>query len=167
MKKVWISWFISFAAALLCTIINIRFFRVSEMINLEFSTSAEMMRTHIMSIGCSAECCYHTLLMNTIVDFGFLVSYSLLTYVSFKLLLDVFQVSFKPWIYILSFTVGFLDIIENCFLLKTAIDQKEAYSDLFCWVVRIKWGFAIVPLLLVPMVMLYCLVLLLRTRQVR
>ena len=156
---------VSFLLALLCQVINLRYFRVSHMINLEFSSSAEMMKTNIMSIGCSPECCYETLKMNTIVDFGFLISYSLLTFFSIKLLLDVFQVSFKPWMYVLALIAGFLDIIENSFLMMTAMAQKEVYSVVFFWAVRIKWAFAIIPMLLVPMVIVYGLFLLLRTKQ--
>jgi hypothetical protein len=165
MKKVWVFWAISLLLALVCVFVNQYYFRMTEMIKLEFASSPEQMRTHIMAVGCSPECCYHTLKMNTLVDFGFLIAYSMLTFFSLKLFLDVFQVSVKIWVYILSFITGFLDVIENYFLLKTAFEKEETYSCIFFLVVRIKWAFAIVPLLLIPMVILYSLIVLLRTKK--
>ena len=165
MRKDWIFWIISLVLAVVCIAINQYFFRVNEMIRLEFVSSAEQMHTYIMAAGCPPEQCYYLLRMNTIVDFGFLISYSLLTYFSLKLFIDVFQVSRKLWVYILSFTTGLLDSIENYFLLKTAVENQEQFSLIFFWAVRIKWAFAIVPLLLIPMVMLYGLILLLRAKQ--
>jgi hypothetical protein len=166
MKKVWIFWIISLLLAIVFLAVNKYNFRVNEIVKLEFSPSAQMMHANIMAIGCSPGCCYNTLKMNTIIDFGFIVSYSLLTLFSFKLFLDVFQMNSKIWwVYILSFITGCLDIIENFFLLKTAVAQKEEFSFVFFWAVRIKWAFAIVPLLLIPIVLLYGLILLLRVKQ--
>lgn len=166
MKKAWISWIISLLLTVICMYINQHYFRVSEMIKLEFSSTAGEMHKHIMAIGCSPECCYHILKMNIIVDYGFLAAYSLLAYFSFKLFLDVFQLSSKAWwVYILSFGAGVMDAIENYFLLTTAVRQQEEFSRIFFWAVRIKWAFAIVPVLLIPMIILYGLILLLRAKQ--
>lgn len=166
MRKAWIFWIISLLLSVACLYINHHYFRMSEMIKLEFASTAGDMHKHIMAVGCSPECCYNVLKMNTIVDYGFLVFYSLLTYFSFKLFLDVFQLTSKAWwVYILSFSAGLLDAVENYFLLTTAIEQQEEFSWIFFWAVRIKWAFAIVPVLLIPMVMLYGLILLLRVKQ--
>jgi hypothetical protein len=166
MKKDWIYWIISLLLSVVCIYVNHNYFLVTEMIQLEFSSIAEEMHKHIMAVGCSPECCYHTLKMNTIVDYGFLVSYSLLTYFSFTLFLDVFQLSAKAWwVYILSFGAGVMDAVENYFLLTTAVSQHEEFSLIFFWSVRIKWAFAIVPMLLIPMIILYGLILLLKAKQ--
>ena len=161
MKKIWIFWITSLLLAVSCVIVNRLFFRVSEMLRLEFAASAENMRIQMLTIGSSIQYRYYILKMNTIVDYGFLVAYSLLTFFSLKLFLDVFQISPKKWwVYVLSFGTGLLDAVENYFLLKTAIVQQEAYSPVFFWAVRIKWAFAIVPILLIPMILLYGLILL-------
>jgi hypothetical protein len=166
MKKDWIFWMISLVLVAACIYINRFYFRMDDMIKLEFASTPEGMKKYIMSVGCSPECCYHTLKMNTIVDYGFLISYSLLTLFSFKLFLEVFQLSAKKWwVYALSFIPGVLDAIENYFLLNTALNQQENYSVIYFWAVRIKWAFALVPVLLIPMVIIYGLILLLRVKQ--
>jgi hypothetical protein len=166
MKKVWVYWILSLLMAIICLAVNHYIFPVREIIKLEFSSSAAMMHTYIMSNDCLAESCYERLKFNTIADYGFIVSFSMLTLFSFKLFLDVFQINSKVWwVYVLSFITGLLDVVENYFLLKTALTQQEAFSCFFYWVVRIKWAFAIVPFLLVPIVLFYALVLLLRTKQ--
>jgi hypothetical protein len=165
MKKKWVFWIISLLLTIVCVFINQQYFPMKEMIKLEFASSPEDMSNHIMAIGLPPVSCYHILLMNTIVDYGFLVSYSLLTFFSFKLFLDVFQLSVKPWVYFLSFMTGLLDAIENYFLIKTALAQEEIFSPVFFWAVRIKWAAALIPLLLIPIVMLYALLLLFRARK--
>jgi hypothetical protein len=103
--------------------------------------------------------------MNTLADYGFLLCYSLLTLFSLQLVLDVFQLPVKLWVYLLAFSTGLADAVENYFLLKTAVTQQEAFSSIYFWAVRIKWAFAIVPVLLIPIVILYSLILLLRAKQ--
>lgn len=164
MNKTWIYWLSSFVLTAICAYINYHCFRIDNMIALEFSDSACTMKHHIMAIADSGHGKYFILQMNTLIDFGFLVSYSLLTFFSFKLVLQVFQVATKPWVYFLSFITGLLDIIENIFLLKTGSSQREYYSDLFWWVVRIKWAFAIVAILLILIVIIYGAVILFRHR---
>ncbi len=165
MKKVWIYWLLSLLLAITCTLINQHNYRINDIVKLEFSNSAAALHQNIMNIGNAPANNYYILKMNTIIDYGFIVCYSFLTFISFVLFLDVFQLPIKKWVYILSFMVGFFDVIENWFLLKTAITQQEYYSTIFFWAVRLKWAFTIMPLLLVPIVFVYGLVLLFSVKQ--
>jgi hypothetical protein len=117
------------------------------------------MHNYILPVG------YQLLKMNTLIDYAFLVGYTLLTFFSFIIFLDVFQAAIKTWVYILSLATGFFDAIENCFLLSTAIKEKEVYSWIYFWAVRIKWAFAILPVLLITIVLLYSLIVLFRAKQ--
>ena len=163
MKKIWIYWITSFLFAIGFLVIIRYFFPVHEMLKLQFASSAAAMHEYIMSIGPSPDC-YHILKMNTLADYGFLLSYAMLTYFSFRIFLDVFQIAVKPWVYVLSFLPATLDAIENVFLLRMAINQQEEFSAVFFWIVRIKWAVAIIPLLLIPMILFYALILLFRAR---
>jgi hypothetical protein len=164
MKKIRIYWTVSLFFAILFLAINYFFYPIKKIVALEFSSSPEILQGYILGIGCDPSCCYHILKMNTIVDFGFIVAYSLLAYFSFRQLLDVFQIHFGWWVYALSFIPGLLDVIENLFLLKTGMDEQVYFSWIFSWVVRLKWAFAIVPFLLIPIVMLYILVIVFRSK---
>lgn len=156
MKKTWIYWIICLALTVGCIPVNRFQFRVEQMIQLEFASSAQQMQEYIMTIDNNdPQRCYHTLLWNTIWDYGFLVAYSLLVLFSFIIFLDVFQLIIRPWVYILAFITGVLDAVENYFLLRTASLQQEQFSCVYYWAVRIKWAFAIVPVLLITMVMVY------------
>jgi len=145
-------------------LVNYFFFRVPCIIELEFAGSAQKMRDCIAEIKGDS---YSILKYNTLVDYIFALSYSLLTLYSLIIFLDVFQIRIKAWVYILAFTTGFLDCIENIYLLKTGIDRQEVFSSVFYYVVRVKWAFAIIPMLLIPMMMVYGIILLLRTRTPR
>ena len=48
-----------------------------------------------------------------LADFGFIISYSLLTLFSFKILFDALQLPVKGWVDLLPFITGSLDIIES------------------------------------------------------
>lgn len=165
MKKTWTLWIISLALTVLCIWVNRTQYPVKQMIPLEFASSAGEMQHFISTIAPEPQRCYEILYHNTLWDYGFLLSYSLLTLFSFKIFLDVFQLKLRTWVYILSFITGLLDAIENYFLLRTASLQQEQFSGIYYWAVRIKWGFAIIPAFLILMVLAYSLILLFRTRK--
>ncbi len=165
MKKIWVCWIISLALTLLCIWVNRCQFRVQQMIPLEFASNADEMHQYIMTIHADHQRCYQVLYWNTIGDYGFLISYSFLTLFSFHIFLDVFQLKIRAWVYVLSFITGLLDAVENYFLLRTASLQQEQFSSIYYWAVRIKWGFAIIPAMLILMVMAYSLILLFRKRK--
>ena len=165
MKKTWVFWIISLALTLLCIWVNRYQFRVQQMIPLEFASNADEMHQYIMTIHAHHQRCYQVLYWNTIWDYGFLISYSFLTLFSFHIFLDVFQLKIRAWVYILSFITGLLDAVENYFLIRTASLQQEQFSCIYYWAVRIKWGFAIIPAMLILMVIAYSLILLFRRRK--
>jgi hypothetical protein len=157
MKKIWIYWTLFLLLTVGCIVINRKVFPVPGMLPLEFARSAESMRPHIMQQGLTASESYRLLKMNTVVDYLFLVAYSLLGWYSLLIVLQVFEVRIKKWMYGLIFITGALDAIENIFLLRTGIRQQEAYSWLYAWAVRLKWGAAMVLVLLITVVILYAL----------
>ena len=165
MQKTWTYWIISLALTVGCIWVNRTQYPVPQMIPLEFASSANQMQHFISTIDKDPQRCYDILYHNTLWDYGFLLSYSLLTLFSFNIFLDVFQLRLRNWVYILSFITGLLDAVENYFLLRTASLQQEQFSGIYYWAVRIKWGFAIIPALLILMVLLYSLIVLFRTRK--
>lgn len=165
MKKTWVFWIISLALTVLCIWVNRTQYRVEQMIPLEFASNAGEMQHFIITIDSEPQRCYEILYHNTLWDYGFLLSYSLLTLFSFKIFLDVFQLKIRAWVYILSFITGLLDAVENYFLLRTGSLQQEQFSCIYYWAVRIKWGFAIIPVMLILMVIAYSLILLFRVRK--
>ena len=165
MKKTWIYWWLSFGFALGCLLINSIFFRVPDIIKLEFAPGPEKMSDYILNIAPTAMESYHILLCNTITDYVFIVAYSLLTFFSFKIMLTLFEVSIGGWVYLISVVTGLLDCMENNFLMNAAIRHREEFSWLYFYIVRFKWAFALIPITLIPVVLTYGLIILLRNRQ--
>lgn len=166
MKKIWTYWWLSFGLLICCLVINYNFFRVPEMIKLEFAPTPEKMTEYILStLPSSVAESYHTLLYNTITDYAFIASYTLLTFFSFKILLALFDVSTGGWVYIISVVTGLLDCMENNFLMNAAIRRQEEFSWLYRDIVRVKWAFAIIPITLIPVVLIYGLIIFFRNRQ--
>jgi len=166
MKKIWTYWWLSFGLSVCCIVINCYFFQVPEMTKLEFAPTPEKMTEYILStFPSSVTESYHTLLSNTITDYVFIAAYTLLTFFSFKILLALFEVSIGGWVYILSIVTGLLDCMENNFLMSAAIRQQEEFSWLYQDIVRVKWAFAIIPITLIPVVLIYGLIIFFRNKQ--
>lgn len=158
MKKTWIAWSLSLLAAVVCNQVMHRYWQVPAILPLEFAHSAaEMQQAIAKTPGADP---YHVLLMNTWWDFGFLTAYSFTALFSFVLFFDVFQLRVRSWVYVLAFSTGLLDALENTYLLATAIHHQEKFSLFYFWVVRIKWALAVVPFLMILMTILYGLILL-------
>src|ERR1700753_3867406 len=114
-KKYWVYWLISLALFIICTIINGTVFRIPSIIKIELAPDAQTLQNYIARLSPDMMANYHLLKMNTIVDYGYLLSYSLLTLFSFKILFAVLQLRLPWWIYPLSFITGCLDSIENAY----------------------------------------------------
>ncbi|RYY59316.1 MAG: hypothetical protein EOO05_13660 [Chitinophagaceae bacterium] len=161
MKKTWNYWTVCLLFTITCIVINSTVFAFPCMLNLEFAKSAAAMEDYIRPSG------YHRLLMNTLVDYGFLIGYGLLAFFSLKIILEVFQGNVNSWIYLLSFITGALDAFENIFLLLSATRERAVYSDAYFWAVRIKWATAIIIVLVIAIVIIFSLIVLLRARPNR
>jgi hypothetical protein len=164
-KKYWIYWLVSLGFFLLCALINSFYYEISTIIQIEFAPSAQVLEGYIRQLSADMPSNYRLLQMNTIVDCGFLTGYSLLTLFSFKLLFATLQFRMPWWIYILALITGCLDLIENIFLLITAHRQQPLFSMFYYEVVRLKWGFGLIAFTLIPVIIVYGLVILLRARQ--
>ncbi|MEP7377684.1 MAG: hypothetical protein ABI675_30045 [Chitinophagaceae bacterium] len=165
MKRTWIAWGVAMLICVAFVILIKYFFPVPRILNVEFATTRQYMLEHILAGQSSQEVAFNTLKMNTILDFGFIIGYSLLTFFSLKIILDVFQLTLRNWVYVIAFTAGVFDVLENIFLIHVATTGLTEPSLFFIWVVRLKWATAIVPLLVIPVVLVYSLIILLRTRQ--
>lgn len=163
-QKLWLGWVASFAASAAFLTLLLNVFAVKEMFCLEFAHSKNEMKDIIMGIGGKDGAVkYGILKMNTIADFGFLASYSLLALFSLKLLLHGLEMKHSHWmVYALAFITGFLDCVENAHLLMSGIYEKPFFSIVYFFAVRLKWGFGIFVLLLVVIIFLYGLVLAIR-----
>lgn len=149
MKKPWILWLISLACAAACMLVMHKYYLIKNILPLEFAPSAADMKTWVNTIDPNPANAYRILLLNTCWDYGFLISYTLLTFFSFLLIRNLFALSIKPGLYLVAFIAGIFDMVENYFLLQTALHQQENFSMVYFWAVRIKWCFAIVNVLLV------------------
>lgn len=157
MKKYWYKWLLFLLIAIICQVVNKFYFPIPEIIKLEFSTTAELMLTNILSIAPTPERCFYILKYNTIIDYVFILAFTFLLFYSFKILLTSFSYRINSWIIILCLATGFFDIIENYFLLKSAILNIANFSQIFLWAVRIKWIFSIVPIIIIPITFIYVL----------
>ena len=166
MKNLWICWIVSLIITMSASLTNRYVYRVEQIIKLEFAPSADSMRTYIEGIdNSSKEHSYYILKKNTEIDFIFLIGYTLLTFFSIAILLSVFDVRPSGWVYVISILPGFFDCLENIVLMSSAIRQREDFSWLYCDIVRIKWAFAIVPFMVIPIVIIYGSIVLFRSRH--
>lgn len=166
MKKTWIGWGICLILFIVASWVNFHFFRVQNILAIEFARTTVDMHNCIAAIAGTLAESYRILYLNTLVDYFYLVAYTLLIVFSFRITFDAFDIADNTLLYVLAVIPGVFDSIENIFLLQTALQQKEVLSWVYIWAVRIKWGAAIFPFMLVPVVMIYGLVLALRKRQV-
>lgn len=155
MKKYWYKWLLFLLIATICQVVSKFYFPIPEIIKLEFSTTAQLMLTNILSIAPTPEGCFYILKYNTIIDYVFLISFTLLLFYSCKILLTSFNYPMNSWIIVLCLATGFFDIIENYFLLKSAILNIANFSKIYFWAVRIKWIFSIVPIIIIPITFIY------------
>ncbi|MFM2360536.1 MAG: hypothetical protein RLY16_2529 [Bacteroidota bacterium] len=155
MKNNWIKWWICLLGGLTTQWINKLYYPVKNILPLEFARNENDMLNQVMAIASSANQSFDVLWYNTLVDCFFLVIYTLLFYYSVKILLAGFQQAFKQWMVFLIVATGFWDIIENYFLLTTAIRQQINFSMIYFWSVRIKWMFAVLPGIIVPAAILF------------
>lgn len=161
MNKNWLGWIISLILVIVASFVNLHYFQVPNIIAIEFARDASTMSERINENPDG----YLALLFNTIVDYGYILAYTSLILFSIKITLDGLEAKSARWFYWLGVLPGAMDAIENGFLLRTAIWHQETISWLYIFVVRIKWGAAILFYMLVPIVMLYGLIILFRARQ--
>lgn len=165
MKKTWIGWSVSLILFIVASFVNLYFFRVPNILAIEFARTTADMHNCITTIADSLEESYRILYLNTLVDYFYLTAYTLLIVFSFRITFEAFEITKNKWLYVFAVIPGVLDAVENVFLLQTALQQKEVLSWVYIWAVRIKWGAAIFPFMLVPIVMVYGLVIALAKRQ--
>jgi hypothetical protein len=164
-KTNWLNWSLCLTVAIASQIVSKLYFPIPDIIKLEFSSSAAILQDNINAISFSPERSYSILKYNTIIDFVFIAAFTLLTYYSGKIILASINYPMKLWMIILCGATGFFDIIEDYFLLSSALEHGANFSMIYFWAVRIKWAFSVVPIVLVPTAILYGLVKLLRRQQ--
>jgi hypothetical protein len=165
MSKIWLGWVISLILVVGTSVVNLHYFPVPNIIAIEFARDATTMFERIQANAPQPAEAYHLLLDNTIVDYGFILAYTALILFSVRITLGGLEARGGRWFYWLGAVPGIMDGIENSFLIATAIRQHETISWLYLFVVRIKWGVAILFYMLIPLLFLYGLILLFRARQ--
>lgn len=165
MKKTWIGWSVSLILFIVASFVNLYFFRVQNILAIEFARTTVNMHDCIKEIAGNLEESYRILYLNTLVDYFYLIAYTLLIVFSFRITFDAFDITKSKWLYVLAVIPGVLDAVENIFLLQTALQQKEVLTWVYIWAVRLKWGAAILPFMLVPIIMVYGLVIALAKKQ--
>ncbi len=167
MNKQWFLWILSLLFATTATVVNQKYYRVENIIKIELAPCPDSLNTYIQAIApdSSREVCFHVLMNNTIVDYYFVLGYTLLTLFSFGILLDVFDLTIPGWVYVVSVMTGLFDCCENNYLMNMSIRQREDFSWLYYDIVRIKWAFSIIPFIVIPITLFYGLTLLLRNRN--
>ena len=165
MKKIWIAWIASVLLFSIASFVNARIFAVHNILTIEFARTNETLGDCIHEISQYAPDPYHRLFLNTVVDYGYLLAYTLVIIFSVLITLDALELKAGKWIYALCVLPGVMDSIENAYLIATAVKQQPAISWFYVTVVRIKWAAAIPFYLLFVVVLVYGLVLLFRARQ--
>jgi hypothetical protein len=165
MTKIWTAWIISVLLVILAGFVNLHYFRVFNILPIEFATTAMTIEDCVKDVNPSPLVGYHTLLLNTIVDYVYLVAYTLVILFSIKITLDALELKGNKAIYFLGILPGAMDAIENAFLITTALDHHSTISWVYVLVVRIKWAAAIPFYMLMPILMLYGLIVLFRAKQ--
>lgn len=165
MRKIWITWLAGVALFILATYVNTHYFRVENILDIEFATTNTTLGDCIHEISPNATTAYQRLLQNTIVDYVYLLAYTLVLIFSVVLTLDALELKTSKWMFAICILPGLMDLIENAYLIATAVNQQPSISWFYVLVVRIKWAVAIPFFMLFPVVVIYGLVILFRARQ--
>ncbi len=164
-KTNWVNWALYLTVAIASQIVSKLYFPIPDIIKLEFSSSAAILQDNINAISFSPERSYIILKYNTIIDFVFIAAFTLLTYYSAKIMLAYHNYPMKLFMVVLCGVTGFFDIIEDYFLLSSALEHSANFSLIYFWAVRIKWAFSVIPIVVIPITIFYGLVNLFRRRK--
>jgi hypothetical protein len=165
MSKIWLGWVVSLILVVVAGLVNVHYFPMHNIIAIELARDPLTMCERIQANALQPAAAYHLLLGNTLVDYGFILAYTSLILFSVRITLDALEAGGGRWFYWLGVLPGLMDAIENGFLITTALRQHETISWFYVFVVRIKWGVAILFYMLIPVVMLYGLIILFRAKQ--
>lgn len=165
MDAKWKKWLISLAITTAAALVMKFVFPVPNLILIETAPNAWLMQNHILKIPAHHGDVYHLLFWNTITDYAFLLGYSFLTYFSIVILLNIFSIPITAWVWVASFATGFFDIQEDNFLINTALRHQEDFSMLYYYIVRIKWAFAMIPLMVISVTLAYGIFLVSSAKQ--
>ena len=153
-SKYWKHWAISLLLMLGIgyAMKNFCCFSVPNLIAIEFAHTAPDLQEMIAPY-LKAEC--NVLNNNTLLDFGFMVGYTLAFYFSGRIICDLLEFRWRKWLFVLLLPFVF-DFAENLLLLHS---MKNGVSDInftaFYIAVRLKWLLVIPAFLLLITVALY------------
>ena len=165
MKKTWIFWLLSLLLFGAAAFVNTHIFEVGNILQIEFARTEKSLGDCLEKLSAVTPDAYRRLLFNTIVDYVFLISYTLVIVLSIRITLNALELKDNKWIYSLGILPGVMDAIENSYLIATALNQRPTISEFYVIVVRIKWAAAIPFYLLFLVVAAYGLVILFRANQ--
>ena len=154
-SRYWLHWSISFvlmlAVALLMT--QSDYFSVPDLMRIEFASDTGTLFGLIQPYETGD---YNPLYNNTLLDFGYMLAYTLLFYFSGLVLWDLLEFRQRRWLAGLLLPLLF-DLVENVLLLQMIGRPPEQYCcfELFAIAVRLKWAFAIPGAILTIIVLMY------------
>ena len=152
-SKYWIHWGLSLTAVLLVGVAMTQFaaLEVHNLIQIEFAKTADELAQLLQPYSNTTVLYY-----NTLTDFIFIITYTLLFYYSGRILCDLLEFTRTRWLLLLLLPAS-LDVAENLLLLEMLSTVPHDYSSFcfFYWAVRLKWLLVIPGMLLALVVLLF------------
>ena len=143
-------WLLAFLGTVLMAVLMtvIENLKVTNILKIEFSGSMDAFQHLVQGQE-------DKLQANTLLDFLFVVVYTLLFLVSLKVSALSLQTDLKKRYYVICLLPGFFDIIENVSLLDLLDHRRASSFEWFYTAVRVKWALVIPFILMVLSILLY------------
>ncbi|NND50978.1 MAG: hypothetical protein HKN54_01145 [Flavobacteriaceae bacterium] len=149
MRRINAFWWVALLVILFLQIIQMKYVGVAEMLEIQFNDSISFF---IEKVEANTENIRNTVYL----DFIYIVVYTLLFYLSFRIFDDSLNLKLKKKHFLICLIPGLIDIVENIMLLSLL--KNPALPNLFSayqLVVIFKWTVANIFLLMIMAILLY------------
>lgn len=153
MRRINAFWWVALLVILFLQIIQMKYVGVAEMLEIQFNDSISFF---IEKVEANTENIRNTVYL----DFIYILVYTLLFYLSFRIFDDSLNLKLKKKHFLICLIPGLIDIVENIMLLSLL--KNPALPNLFSayqLVVIFKWTVANIFLLMIMAILLYHLLL--------
>lgn len=165
MKKQWIYFLLALIGLSVSSYFMRNKYEIKNLLAIEFASSESVMQEAIEAIPGESSEKFMLLRNNTYWDFIFIIFYSLLGIVSFRIIADEFGAKLSLVIIIVILLPGLLDVVEDIYLLLSASRGKAVFDMLYFWAVHIKWGLSTILLTFIPITILFGLAEAIKTKK--
>ncbi|WP_420601493.1 hypothetical protein [Flagellimonas sp.] len=144
-SRLWLVSLLGVITVILLMVVN-KDLRVCNILEIEFSDSTESFLNLVKGQESNVR-------HNTLVDFVFILAYTILFWMSLKVVILSLQTDLKRTYYLLCLLPGIFDVVENLSMLNVLENQDSFSFKMLFLSVRLKWGI-VIPFMLMTLTIL-------------